>query len=174
MWEIEYLLSAGALRQDVAQWVEELLTTADPDRAADLMVVIESAVAPVNGGLSDDAPAVVSGLVAGLPRVGVETRPEVLLLLTQILGSVDVLDSPAAVDAGRVVEGALPMLAAVVESGSDADIAQGIDLISMCSLLSGGAAERAAFYLTRIAGGASGAVKESAERELAEVRKLLG
>ena len=171
MWELDYLRESGALRSEVAQQVEEFLTTTDVNRAVDLMFLLEAAVAPVNGGLSEDAPAVVTAVVAGLPLMSLETRAEALLLLTQIGGSVQAIAGSAGVAAGRRIEEALPLVAAVIESGADADIAQGIDLISMASTLSSSAAERAEFYLARIASTTTGAIRASAVRELDEVRR---
>lgn len=173
MWELEFLTAVGVLRKDVAAMTGELLSTDDPDRAADLMGLIESAVAPVSGGLADDAPAVVRVVLAGLPRMVSASRPEALLLLSQVVGSVEGIESQVADDIGRLIEGALPMIGALVESGTETEVAQGIDLISMASTLSPSAAERAFFYLSRIAATASGQIKASAERELDEVRSAL-
>lgn len=173
MWEIDYLTAAGALREDVARMVAEFLSTEAPDRAVDLMRLIESLVAPVSGGLAADAPAVVAVLVAGLPQMSSVSRPEALSLLKQIVGSIESVESPAATEAGCRIDGALPMIAALIETGTEAEVAEGIDLISMCSTLSRSAAERAVFYLAQIVSSSSGQVKASAERELDEVRRTL-
>jgi hypothetical protein len=173
MWESAYLVSVGLLRGEVARWLEEFISTCDAERAADLMVHLESTVAPVSGGLSDDAPAIVTTVIAGLPRMASGARVEALLLLTQILGSVEATESDVAAEVGRLLEGALPNLAALIETGSEAEIAQGIDLISMAAMQSRSAATRAVFYLSRIAETSGGLVKASAERELSEVGKAL-
>ncbi|GAA4623219.1 hypothetical protein GCM10023113_07310 [Cellulomonas oligotrophica] len=173
MWELDYLTGVGALREDVAALVGELLSTDDPARAAGLTGLIESAVAPVSGGLADDTPAVVTAVVAGLPRTGAASRPEALLLLSQIVGSIEASGSQPAAEAGRLVEGALPMIGALIETGTEAEIAQGVDLMSMASTLSRPAAEQAVFHLSRIAATADGQIKASAEREIDEVRRGL-
>lgn len=172
MWESAYLVSAGLLRSDVASWLEEFIGTDDAERAAALMAHLESCVAPVSGGLSDDAPAVVTTVVAGLPRMASDVRAEALLLLTQILGSAEATKSEVAAEVGRLMENSLPFLAALIETGSEADIAQGIDLISTTAMWSRAAAARASFYLSRIAETTTGAVRASAERELSEVRRM--
>lgn len=173
MWEAAYLVSGGLLRIEIARWIEDFIGTSDVEHAADLMVQLESGVAPVSGGLSDDAPAVVTILVAGLPRMAPAARVDALLLLTQILGSVEAAESDAAVEVGRLMESSLPVLAAFIETGSEADIAQGIDLIAMTAMRSRVAAARASFYLSRIAETSAGAVRASAERERSEVAKAL-
>ncbi len=173
MWEVDYLLTVGRLRPESAQRVLSLVETSDTGTAWAEMVAIESAVAPVSGGLADDAPAVVSVVIAGLPLMDPATRVDALLLLTQVLGSAEASGGEAAAEVGRLIEAALPTLARVIESGSEADLAQGVDLISMAALQSRASAERAAHYLASIAQTASGPVRESAERELAEVGRLL-
>ncbi|OIJ27008.1 hypothetical protein [Nocardioides luteus] len=173
MWEIDYLVATGRLRVEVSRLLDEFLATGDPDRAADLMVLIESAVAPVSGGLADDAGGVASAVVAGLPRMPADTRAEALLLLTQIVGSIEATEGLASDEARRLIESMFPMLAAMVEVGSDGDLAQGVDLISLCSSLSPACGERAAYYLGRIVERATGTLRESAERELAEVSRMI-
>lgn len=153
MWEIDYLVATGRLRVDVSRLLDEFLATGHPARAADLMVLIESAVAPVSGGLADDVGGVVSAVIAGLPRMAADTRAEALLLLTQIVGSIEATEGPASDEARRLVESMFPMLAAMVEVGSDADLAQGVDLISLCSSLSSACGERPAYYSGRSSSG---------------------
>lgn len=173
MWELEYLTAVGALREDVGAMVAEFLSADDPDRATALMELIESAVAPVCGGLADDAPAVVTAVVAGLPRMDPSSRPEAFYLLGQIVGSIVTVESQSAVQAGRVIEAALPMIGALVETGTEDEIGEGIDLISVASTFSRPAAERALLYLSRIAESTGGQIKARAEREIDEVRKVL-
>lgn len=173
IWELDYLIAVGALREDVAAMVAEFLSTGDPGRAAALMGLIESAVAPVSGGLADDAPAVVTAVLAGLPRMDPSSRPEAFLLLSQIVGSIETGESRSAAEAGRLIEAALPMIGTLLETGTEADIAQGVDLMSMASTLSRPAAERAVFYLSRIAATAGGQIKASAEGEMDKVRTVL-
>lgn len=106
------------------------------------MVLIESAIAPVSGGLADDVGGVVTAVIAGLPKMGAETRTEALLLLTQVVGSIEATEGPVSEHVKRLIESAFPMLAAVVEAGSENDIAQGVDFISLCASLSRACAER--------------------------------
>jgi hypothetical protein len=171
MEEIDHLATGGSARKDLAAKVAELLSTDEPDRAADLVVMIESVVAPVSGGLAIDAPAVVAAVTAGISQMSAATRPEALLLLTQVVGSTDTVDSPAGAEVRRRVEASLPMLIALIERGTEAEVAQGIDLVSLGSALSRDAADRAKIFLARIAASSDGPIRASAERELAEVNQ---
>ncbi|MFC8192714.1 hypothetical protein ACFUMH_13745 [Cellulomonas sp. NPDC057328] len=172
-WELDHLCNSGLLGPDDARRLDELTSTTDPDRAAELAIVIESGVAPVSGGLSDAASGVVSALVAALPRMSPATRPAALSLLTQVAGSSLVVSTAAAVETRRLVETSIPVVAAVIELGTEDETAQVIHLISVSAAGSPAAAERAASYLARIAAGTSGAIRSSAQRELEDVRSLL-
>jgi hypothetical protein len=169
MWELDYLTSRGELRPEVAVMLTELLAAESQESAYHAMERVEAAVAPLSGRLAEDAPAVVTAVVAGILHMHPAARSEALLLLSGICGSVRTVDSRAAVESGRRLEAALPALAAVIEEGTSADIAQGIDLLSLSSSLSVEAADRARFYLTRIASSTTGAVKASAELELTQI-----
>lgn len=170
MWELDYLTSRGELRREVAAMLHRLFSAESKERAYEAMVRVEAAVAPLSGGLAEDAPAVVTAVVAGVAHMHFTARSEALLLLTQMIGSIETVDSEAAVESARRLEAALPALAAVIEVGTSATIAQGIDLISLSSSLSTEAAERARFYLTRIASSTAGPLKAGAELELTHIR----
>lgn len=171
MWEVEFQATGGQLGPELAAQVQELLMTDDPDRADDLMVLIEAAVAPVSGGLSVDVVAVLTCVVAGLPWMRTETRPGALLLLTQIAGSAELDDKAAAASARSVLAAALPLFGKIAEIGSDDEVAQSIDLISMCSSLSEESTRRAVYFLERIVADAEGATKASAQLELDEIMR---
>src|SRR5690606_837090 len=119
MGELDYLTVVGAPRTDVAALVGEFLLTDDPDRAAGLMGWIESAVAPVSGGLTSDVPGIVTAVVTGLPRMNSAMRPDVFLLLSQTVGSIEAVESEVAAESGRLIEGALPMIGVLVEAGTE-------------------------------------------------------
>jgi hypothetical protein len=176
MWETDYLVAKGALRPDLGRRLKALLGAEDQNQAWDIVYGIECLVAPDTGGLSDDATGVVTALVAGLPRMSAVARGEALQLLFRIVGSLGddgVRETPSAQAAARRLEGVLPVLAAMIETGSDVEVGEGIDCLSMYAYLSQAAAERVEFYLSQLATTSIGTLKDHAEMELAEVRKVL-
>ncbi|MDE9364845.1 hypothetical protein PZ938_04445 [Luteipulveratus sp. YIM 133132] len=172
-WELDFLEAAGRIRHDVATQVDALIRSTDAERATELVILIESSVAPVSGGLADDAGSVATAVVAGLAQMHLQAKPEALLLLTQILGSSLGEDGIASVEVREVMEASLPVLAAAVESGSGDDMAQGVDLISLSAHTSEASAQRAAFYLSRLSHAPDDQISASAEREMGEVRGLM-
>ncbi len=173
MWELEYLTATGRLHPELAEHVGEFPTTGDPAQAYLLMCQIEAEVAPVSGGLSAEAGAVASAVLAGLPHMATATRHEALHLLSQIIGSVVAVGGGAAVEVARTIVAALPIFGAIIEAGSDSEVSEGIDLLAACTWVNEASdAERAVFYLSCIASSHSGAIKASAELELDEARKL--
>lgn len=174
MWEVDFMTSSGHLSTELAGHVGELVATGDAARAYELAVLVESRVAPVSGGLSDEVVAVVTAVVAELPWMRVEARSEALFLLTQIAGSVAAADGVSvAEDAGSVLSAALPLFAGIAESGTKSEVAQCVDLFSICSSLSAVAAKRSVYYLSRIVCAYEGEIRASAQQELDEVRRTL-
>lgn len=172
MWEIEFLVRNDRLSADSAEYLESLVSADSGDVAYALAILIESRVAPVSGGLAQEVVPVIEVLITGLAQMVPEVRAQALFLLAQIAGSVDNYKG-FSVAAETALCGALPLVAGIAEVGSPDEIAECIDLVSICSYFNFDAAKRGFFYLSKIDSLAEGAIKESAKREMIEIAKFL-
>lgn len=170
MWELQFNHESGLVADHVAELLTALSDAADEARAFHLASLVELKVCPPRGGLAPDAEAVVAVLVPELPWLSAPARVAALDILTQMTGSVSLLRTPENQPLAARLEAALPLFARIVESGTDAEVAHAIDLISLCASLSPAAAERSRFYLGKIATGPHDAViTTGALRELDDI-----
>ncbi|TQL03868.1 hypothetical protein [Cellulomonas sp. SLBN-39] len=161
-WEVEHLRASGELSVGAAGRLGELLAARSRGHARVLARGLLADLVLASGAPSHDAPAAVTVLVAGLPHLHPAVRPSALLLLTQIDLAAARVDGGHATECRRRIAEALPVVAATLAAGGDAERAQGVDLLAAAASSGPGARARAELYLARIVDGSTGDVRARA------------
>jgi hypothetical protein len=119
----------------LGEWILELVTTQNSQRANELLSIIESEVVPPSGNLQPGASAAAACLVQGLISATSVARVEVLYLLFQLAGGAvrDVATSVSRLAVAREITLGLPIFAEIAETGTRTERLQCIDVLSMCA-----------------------------------------
>lgn len=172
MWEIDYLTASGRLDANTAELLEELAAAPNSTRASDLALLLESRVAPVSGGLANHAADVLRVVFSALPWMTAEAREHGLTLVTHVAGTAAITPGGASDEVGEVVSAALPLVAEIAARGTDSEVGQCIDLLSLAAAFGEVQRDRIEAYLRTIATSADDPeIQRSAQQEIEEINQ---